>query len=411
MNSTRNTAKAEAALRALQHAMRQPSRDERTAMTRELPPEYQADNGRSLSLLVTEARVLQQCKAALLGDIRFEYLDKEVDGVVWNFAVRAYFDKTSDHVPEFVTDNAHEPVETTCYIPIEYLRVDAETSALGITLLPVTDPRVPPAGFGFTLDRPVASIAAVRVVGTNYSLMADRARMQAQHALRLLRVALREHLGIDDHQLRFRAATAYAFAERHGGWERPPDTAYELEYGGELITVVEGQLVSELPFQVSTRLQKKAVLATQWLERALFATEPLVALLYTFFALEAVLGDKSAGLKAHSLVFRRAMLGQATGAGFVNPSETFLLYDRVRSAAVHGEDAPEVAWKDTKSFAWDVRRALSEYLSYAKAKGFTRPSQLIAALDTHVDRPQMILWLRINGGPDWSEYLNELDRS
>jgi len=48
-----------------------------------------------------------------------------------------------------------------------------------------------------------------------------------------------------------------------------------------------------------------------WIERAIFTDGPLVALLYRFFALEALLGDKSSGLKGEQLAFRRATLSRA----------------------------------------------------------------------------------------------------
>ena len=68
----------------------------------------------------------------------------------------------------------------------------------------------------------------------------------------------------------------------------------------------------------------------------------LEELLYLFFALEAMLGDKSEGLKAPALAVRRAIRGLVTRDGFIHPARTYLLYDEVRSAAVHGEEPPEI---------------------------------------------------------------------
>ena len=400
---------AEAALRRLQTAMRQPPRQGRARMTRALPPELQTEDGQAISLLEDAFKAFEQAKAVLLADVRFEHLAKEVDDVVWRFAAQAFTNRKEDHLPAFVEQHQRDPVVTTCYIPVEYLKVQAQTEALGISLLPITHERLPSPGFGFTLVSPVGSVAAVGVTGTNYGWMATRARDLAEHALRLMRVALRASMGIHDLQLRFRLGHSYAFAEEHRGWEQGPEAAYELEYGGDLIDLVSGQIVGQLPIEPQNRLQRKAILATRWIERAMFATEPLVALLYLFFALEALLGDKSEGLKAHALAFRRAMLGVATGAGFVHPSETFLLYDKVRSAAVHGEDAPAVSWDQVRSFAWDVRQALNAYLEYARAEKFTKQSQLVHALDSHADRPRLIAWLRSNGGSDWTTFLDGIE--
>jgi hypothetical protein len=395
----------EAALTALQRAMRRPPRDGRPALTRTLPEELQRGDLVNLSLLQDEAAAFAETKALLLADLRFEHLERTVDDVVWQFAAQAFTNRSEDYVPEFVQRHRRELVETTCFIPVEYLKVEAEIDALGLTLLPLTDDRVPTPDFGFSLAAPVASVAAVRVTGTNFDWMASRGRVLAEHALRLLRVALRGHLWVVDRQLRFRLGHSYTFREGHGGWQQGPDAAYELEFGGDLITLVDTQAVGQLPFEPSNRLERKAMLATRWIERAMFASEPLVAVLYTFFALEALLGDKAEGLKAPALALRRAMLGEATGAGFVNPSETFFLYDKVRSAAVHGEDVPETRSEAVHSFTWDVRRALNQYLDYARAEGFTRQSQLVRALDAHADRPNLIAWLRLNGGSAWTKYL------
>lgn len=52
----------------------------------------------------------------------------------------------------------------------------------------------------------------------------------------------------------------------------------------------------------------------------MFATEPLVRLLYLFFALESLLGDTGESQKAGLIALRRAMLSQAMGRGFTHPS-------------------------------------------------------------------------------------------
>ena len=109
--------------------------------------------------------------------------------------------------------------------------------------------------------------------------------------------------------------------------------------------------------------------------------------------------------RAPVLAFRRAMLGEAVGHGFTHPSATLVLYDEVRSAAVHGGEVPEVTEKVVGQFAWDVREALSEYLSYGADQKFTKQSQLVQALDSHPEHDHMYEWLRENGGEMWAAYL------
>jgi len=60
----------------------------------------------------------------------------------------------------------------------------------GTHLLPVNDPKVPKTQAWFKREAPVGAFAAVEVWGTSFERMADRARLVATHALRVLRVAL-----------------------------------------------------------------------------------------------------------------------------------------------------------------------------------------------------------------------------
>jgi len=98
------------------------------------------------------------------------------------------------------------------------------------------------------------------------------------------------------------------------------------------------------------------------MERACLTGDELIALLYRFFALEALLGDKSEGLKAHGLAFREMMLSRIVSGGFRHPNATFFFYDQIRSAAVHGEEDPAVAQADAAGFEWAARDALTNYL-------------------------------------------------
>lgn len=132
-------------------------------------------------------------------------------------------------------------------------------------------------------------------------------------------------------------------------------------------------------------------------------------MLYRFFALEALLGDKSEGLKAHSLAFREMMLSHIISGGFRHPNRTFFFYDQIRSAAVHGEEAPAAAWRDATGFEWAVRDTLSNYLALARDRRIARRGKLLQTLDDHPDRPKLIAWLRQYGGSVWTGYLDKLE--
>lgn len=86
------------------------------------------------------------------------------------------------------------------------------------------------------------------------------------------------------------------------------------------------------------------------------------------------------------------------------PSETLWLYDQVRSKAVHGERMPEVTRQDVTSFSWDVRRAITQYITLARALGVSKRSKLTTAIDRHPDRHQLIEWLRDHDGETWAAY-------
>jgi hypothetical protein len=362
-----------------------------------------------LYLLPDEDEAYLETLAILLADPRFEHFEerKPAAEALWRFLCLCYADRSHDHVTQFFTEHAREPVQATCYLPIEHLTVETTTEVTGLRLLPTTDEAIPPPRRWFNLDPPVGCVAAVPVTGTSFARMADRARARAEHGLRLLRIALRGRT--NPQQLRFILGGSYAFDEHIQGWDQRPETAYALTLVPAVVDDVHSQPVAALPPVPHNKLERQADLAARWMGRAALATEPLIRLLYLFFGLEALLGDTGEGQKAGLIALRRAMLGEALGRGFVHPSGTYWLYDEVRSAAVHGSEPPEISDDEVRSFTWDAQQALADYLDYGKDHGFTRQSQLTAALDHHADRPQLIAWLRANGGGMWTKYLNKID--
>ena len=78
------------------------------------------------------------------------------------------------------------------------------------------------------------------------------------------------------------------------------------------------------------------------MERAYLSGDRPVKMLCMFFALEPLLGDTQEGLKSHTLAYRQMMLSLVVTGGFENPDSTLDMYVKIRNAAVHGEDLPEV---------------------------------------------------------------------
>jgi hypothetical protein len=400
----------ESSLQRLQSLVRQEQRDvgKRTVITKLIPETLTGGDAEYLSLRRDERDALASTKDALLRDLRFEHLAKEADDALWEFVCKAFLDRRTNHVPSFVETHAREPLDLVCYVPVLTLGIEAETTVVGLRLLPLDDPRVPRPHGSPSLDPDAKSVAAVDVRGTNYAQMAARAQARASHALRVLRVVLRDHPWINQAQLRFRIGRTYAFDDRLAGWQQWPDAAYELGLTDELLELVDAHPVSKLALTPANDIERRVDIALRWMERAWLAGEPLIDLLYLFFALEALLGDRSEGLKGQGLAFRQAMLNHAVTGGFEHPNKTLFLYAEVRSAAVHGSAPLEVDERTVRAVRWSLCRTLKHYLSYAEAEGITRRAELVRRLKAHPDHQALVDWLRANGGPDWREFLDRV---
>lgn len=336
----------------------------------------------TLRLDSDEQVALTRTRTFLRADLRFEHLRKEgVDDATWRFVCQAHSQRKGDLVVPFVAENAREPSVSTCYFPVELLTIASPAELFGIRLLPAPEPSVGPA---------VGSVIAVECTGTSLDGMVERARPIAERALRLMRATFREAHFMPDRQLRFQLGDTYWFDDHPGGWAMRSDVGWALEVDSALLRQAASQEISTLPLSPTKDIERRAELALQWFERAQLATDPLLELLYLFFALEAILGDSSEGLKGPNLALRRALLGLATTGGFSHPARAFLLYDEVRSAAVHGEIAPAVDQREIDVFAWDVRRAINEFVGYARRKGLTKRAQVRQTLDAHKGRQRVI---------------------
>ena len=371
-----------------------------------LPEDLQSEQGRVLQLFADECAALNKVRALLSKDRRFEYLSENAlrDATV-RFVCEADRRRKGDLVARFVQQHARDLVTRTCFLPLELLVVSDKVDLFGITLIPAHRVDIPATVLGPDPRPTMASVVAVGCSGTDYEKMGNRARAVAEHALRLLRVALREDRWIDDRQLRFRLGSTIWFEDTASGWKSRPDEGWELELGNELIQLSASQEIAQLPPVATNDVERRADLALRWFERAQLEFDPMAGLLYLFYALEAILGEKSAAQKAASLAIRRAMLGLLVSGGFSHPARTFLLYDRVRSAAVHGEEPPEISEKAVDAFAFDVRRSINEFLAYARREGFTRRKQVREALDTHERRKRVVQSLLSQDPELWSKHL------
>ena len=343
-----------------------------------------------LSLDDVESRTLGQLRRKVAEDLRFEHLDEhQVEDLTWRFFCQAALHK-GDFGVRFVADYARELVERLCYFAVELLTVETEMQLAGARLLPKDAVDLPDLLFGPDLRLSTGSVIAVPVTGTNYNNMTARARPVAERALRTLRMALRADHWVPDDQLRFHLGDAAWFDNGAGGWRSTPGAGFDLHLDDKLVRTASSQPVASLPAVLTTDVERRVDRALQWWERAHFAVEPNLQLLFLFFALEAILGDESEGLKAPALALRRAMLGLLVTGHFAHPNRINFLYDEVRSTAVHGEEAPDVSKKDVDAFAWDVRTAINEFLAFAATEGHTKRKTIRRALDASPRRQGII---------------------
>lgn len=89
-------------------------------------------------------------------------------------------------------------------------------------------------------------------------------------------------------------------------------------------------------------------------------TQARSLLLFQFFALEAILGDKAEGLRALGPAFRRTTLGHLVSGHWTGPENIYYQYDKVRSAAVHGSEPPEVRLRCQRSGVAGVTKNVPE---------------------------------------------------
>jgi hypothetical protein len=244
----------EHALAELQRLVRRrPAPDGIPSMTGQLADDLQSDEMKTIGLLRDERAALARIRKLLEADLRFEYLKQDAaEAATWRFVSLAYT-CDGDHDADFVTRHAQEPMERTCFLPLEWLTVSEEVDIFGVRLLPVDQSPPPEPLFGPPLTEGSRTVIAVPSRGTSYAKMNERARATAAHALRLLRVTLRGHQWIPAEQLRFRLGPSFWFDDSRSGFRAAPDEGWELTLDQELVALA---LPSRSPRCLSSQLRK-----------------------------------------------------------------------------------------------------------------------------------------------------------
>jgi hypothetical protein len=372
-----------------------------------LPEGLAREGAEQLVFTRSEMDALEHLEGALSADPRFEHLPKEGRAQLMDFVARVQLEPESDQLTAFFEHHARQPEERNCYFTVESLTLQKKVAVAGVALLPVIEGNDDSPGILIAPE--VKTVAAVPTAGTDLNRMAQRARSQAEHALRILRLSLREDRMVHDHQLRFRLGDHYAFGDGLGGWEDRADSSWELELDDGLLDLARAGPLWTVPLRPETKVDGRIDRAMRWMDQAFVVGDDLLELLFYFFALEALLGDKSEGLKGQMVAFRRALLGSVVRGQFAHPNRVALLYEEIRSAAVHGSDPPPVEGKLRRAFAWDTRRALVEYVKFARQHDLKRPGKLIEALERDPKRELLIDGLREKEPELWGRFLDELE--
>ncbi len=377
----------------VEQALRTVEQTARESVERPAPPavprKFRMNVHRQYSPIDHQVDALEELEAALAVDQRFEHMkERQINEVVEGFANAAFVHRDANHIPGFIEEHAEEPQSLVCSFPVEGLTVHRELELFGVTFTPAEQAEIPEHMFG-PGQGPIGAAVSTTCEGTSGTAMKERARKKVEHALRQLRAGLREHRSIPDQQLRFRLGTSYWFHGGGGGWSTPSDQIIDVGLNDELVEFATSTEIARLPAEGGTSIEKAARRALQWFDDALLATDPLKEVLYLFFALEAILGDKSDKLKGENLALRRALLSHKLDQGFTHPGRIYSLYDEVRSEAVHGGEPLEVSKSEVSKFQWDVRRAINEFLEYARKEGFSKRGKLLEALDNDPARDEI----------------------
>ncbi len=169
------------------------------------------------------------------------------------------------------------------------------------------------------------------------------------------------------------------------------DDAYPLELSSDLTSVLTTAVAGLPPTATKKSINEKALLAVRWLDRAVFTSDPLVATLYRFFALEALLGDTSDGLKNGPLALRQMTLSRIATGRFQHPDRWFCPSRGVIWREGRPGPPPSGGYRDQRAWVGDRRAARMAGSSPARAPmriaATSPPAQ--ASTGMTVDQPLM----------------------
>ncbi|ACU76140.1 hypothetical protein Caci_7311 [Catenulispora acidiphila DSM 44928] len=343
--------------------------------TQKLPDDLRVGDHDALHVGTDISRRIRNVVAALLSDLHYEHLKDGADAAVWDFVCHAAIERSKDHVAGFIQQHHQDLRVATVRFSVEYLTVTVPFEVFEVTFQPLpaedTD-----EGQRFRLDAHCGSLAGVEVSGTDMERMVARGREHVEHALRVLRISMANVEQLNEGQLRFKLGQWYAIEGMGRGFHRYRDAPIPLELPKQPAELFANFALLPIRYDDRTEIGRQAKLALGWINSARLAIDPIHKVAFLFSALESMLGDKSAGLKAPMLMYFRTLLGQVVNDGFPSPNRLYEFYDEVRSNAVHGEEVPEFTTDEVNRLEWSIRSALVELLTLCDQHKLTKRSQV-----------------------------------
>ncbi|MFJ3896843.1 hypothetical protein [Streptomyces sp. NPDC090083] len=370
--------------------------------TQVIPDDLATEEAKMLHVGPAVSGQITELVEALLADLRFEHLSKDADKRVWRFVCQSALDRSTDHVAGFLFDNQKELRSLSIRFGIDHLEIGESFTLADVEFLPLPEGDTKDGDF-FRHNENCGSVARVKATGTASDRMVMRAREHVAHAVRILRVSLAQQGLFHSMQLRFRVGEEYIIEERGRGFQRHVDAPTTLGLPKPPGEILANFSFLSVPHGNASKMQRQAALALKWLDEAQIATDPFHRVSFIFSALEAMLGDKSGGLKSRPLVFYRTTLGHTVTGSFPDPKRLYYLYDKVRSYVVHGEFPEFFTNDDVEFLERNIRKAFFELVDFYESRNIKTRAAVRAALREEAKNHLALDWLKSHDPENWPD--------
>lgn len=366
------------------------------------PAEFSPALGSHFAVSSTVQQAMRETAEYLAKDLRFEQLDSKQINHAMQWFVAASYVKHPNLVRSFLDKFAEEIEAVTAWFGVTHLGVETDLRVGDVMITPIPDDLS--ARSDPEWDLRTRSIATTIVGGSNRGKMLLRARRVVRFALSVLRAALTETYDrYDDSQLRFDLADVCGFIDEESHWRQYRGSSHaDLTLPADAIASFKAERLGL--DGVSKKIRDKLAIAFGWHDRARETDDLLVRALFLFFGLEALLGDKSEGLKSQSLAFAEALVSLTEDGSFRHPSDLHFLYDEIRSRAVHGSRDFEVTDRDVNFLDEGVTRTIQNFISIVVREKISSVSKFQNWLRVHSRGADLLAVLKEEDPENWSKF-------